>query len=793
MPTEQEFVTYKEFVEGLDPTENPTATDKQVVCNETNGPRVVPASESALTDVATEADLKAGNYIRVKTPNGWIKMPAEIIPRLSSDYTKKNKDCINGLKFLESEIAVSATGKGLSRTDGTDVSLSNGQVSDYINITFGVVNVHYCNNANYGYGICFYDDDKKFICGYDASAVSGVLITGAWYYSVTMPTIPLGAVYMRIAGHTGLSNDKMSGKYNLCYVDDAVSVVESVDGVDFSSIAVTPYASGKSLSRTDGSEITLSYCQVSDFINIKFGIESIHFANNPGYNYGLCFYDKDKNFIKGVDATTAIHGGWYYSTTIPDVPVNAVYIRVSGISSLANGALSGKVKTLKVNVDDEIQSSITSVVGIKYTDYEFGPSLFGSLLNWDGGTSTSGSSQVTDFINISSGVKSIHYANHASYGPGVAFYDVNKKFISGANASDNSGTLITGAWYYSDTMPTIPDGAVYIRVNGNGGIPNAVPSVVSPQNVIENKGEQNIITNFIYVATTGDDTNGDGSESAPYATILKACSTIQGASYYNRYKVLVADGTYNDLELKYAGSTPTVTYEGVVVPRYTEIIGNVNNPSAVVLEWDGAYGYEEGVFNYDDYGIHKCLFHILDSSKICAIRGFTFNTKNCRYALHIEMSGNGYGVSWEVTDCIFNWGGVVNRMSTPTIGTGSGHYEHGLLQRCKICNASGVTDGFRNHDSAFTYTDDRYKQGADITIDSCDFGGGEQGNTVILFRSMFGDDAVDGFNIVRMTNVVGVSNFSYAISSPSTVCNWRAIVFACGIDLDKFKQDGFEN
>ena len=82
MPSEMEFVNYKEFVAGLSETENPTATDKQVVCNPTDGPRSVPASESALTDAATESDLNSENHLRLCTPNGLLKLPGnEIVPK----------------------------------------------------------------------------------------------------------------------------------------------------------------------------------------------------------------------------------------------------------------------------------------------------------------------------------------------------------------------------------------------------------------------------------------------------------------------------------------------------------------------------------------------------------------------------------------------------------------------------------------------------------------------------------------------------------------------------------------
>ena len=83
MPSEMEFVNYKEFVAGLSETENPTSTDKQVICNPTDGPRSVPGSakdrSTTLTafregdtipvDGATLAEMPYADLLRVTAEN----------------------------------------------------------------------------------------------------------------------------------------------------------------------------------------------------------------------------------------------------------------------------------------------------------------------------------------------------------------------------------------------------------------------------------------------------------------------------------------------------------------------------------------------------------------------------------------------------------------------------------------------------------------------------------------------------------------------------------------------------
>ena len=79
MASEIEFISYTDFVEGLSTTENPGITDKAVVSNSTDGPRVVPANTSALSNVATVSDVVAGNTVELQTNEGKKKLDAETL------------------------------------------------------------------------------------------------------------------------------------------------------------------------------------------------------------------------------------------------------------------------------------------------------------------------------------------------------------------------------------------------------------------------------------------------------------------------------------------------------------------------------------------------------------------------------------------------------------------------------------------------------------------------------------------------------------------------------------------
>ena len=328
-----------------------------------------------------------------------------------------------------------------------------------------------------------------------------------------------------------------------------------------------------------------------------------------------------------------------------------------------------------------------------------------------------------------------------------------------------------------------------LLLQGSGAISTA--ATVLDVEIKASKGLEDIVAELsgivqeeiIYVSTGGNDATADGSPEKPFATIFAANQSITDNSATKRYKIKVLDGIYDDLKLRYAGSTPT-SYEGVLTKNFVTYEGNVEHPENVVLMWDGAYGYEEGIFNYDNYGYLKCLFHVMPAMTT-AIKGFTLEATNTRYCLHIETSGSGMGSDWLVSDCIFKWHGVPSRgITTPCIGTGCGFFEKGKLLRCRIINDTDETVGWRNHDSAYRYDENLFHEGAEITLESCDFGAGGH-NTSVTFRTIVNHPKLDGYNIVKVINCVGISTFSHSEGSGITN-SWAAEVKFSKIDTNSF-------
>lgn len=238
--------------------------------------------------------------------------------------------------------------------------------------------------------------------------------------------------------------------------------------------------------------------------------------------------------------------------------------------------------------------------------------------------------------------------------------------------------------------------------------------------------KQEKIVNYVFVATSGNDATGNGTEENPYATIYKANETITDSSETNKYEIIVKQGTYTDLQEKYSGVDGN-GYQGVVCKPYvTYRSENILKPDLCVLKWDGADGYTTPVT--DANCVNKCLFHIPTNSKGIYIKGFTFESKNTRYCMHIETVGSTDECDWHFENCVFNWGGRPDTaedgtVATACIGTGYSMLEFGEFVNCIIkCTNTNhanhmVFQSHDNPDNIFT----SIKRGEHLRFENCYF------------------------------------------------------------------------
>ena len=280
---------------------------------------------------------------------------------------------------------------------------------------------------------------------------------------------------------------------------------------------------------------------------------------------------------------------------------------------------------------------------------------------------------------------------------------------------------------------------------------------------------------YLYVSNDYNE-NTDGFGVTKFNSMLSANDSITDNNYHNRYTIIVAQGTYTDMQDRYAGLSDVglVGYRGVMMKDYVYYESeNIYNPSATIIKWDGATGFDKSTLKSEDI-IKKCPFH-LDLNVHTHIKGFTFDCKNIRYALHLESGGTGYATEWTVANCIFKWGGradcvdYAGKTTVPVFGCGHSFGEVGLIENCKII-PTDCTVGYQNHENADNSDFGLpIKVGSSITIRNCDFGG-----TEIQARTLKGEYS-DTPNVLTVDRCVNISEIKKLYAAPATKCDWTVV------------------
>ena len=319
----------------------------------------------------------------------------------------------------------------------------------------------------------------------------------------------------------------------------------------------------------------------------------------------------------------------------------------------------------------------------------------------------------------------------------------------------------------------LTDNSCYLQIEQN----NQKTAYVDPEKIVKKVKPTlyqgpDYAMHYLYVSNDyGEDTEGFGETK--FNSILSANNSISDNSYHNRYTIVVMAGIYTDLQDKYAGMSDVglVGYRGIMTKDYVYYESeNIYNPAATVIKWDGATGFDKSTLKSEDI-IKKCPFH-LDLNVHTHIRGFTFDCKNIRYALHLESGGTGYATEWTVSNCIFKWGGradcvdYANKTTVPVFGCGHSFGEVGLIENCKII-PTHCTIGYQNHDNADNSDFGLpIKVGAKITFKDCDFGG-----TEIQARTLKGAYA-DTPNVLTIDNCINISAINKMYAAPADHCDW---------------------
>lgn len=312
----------------------------------------------------------------------------------------------------------------------------------------------------------------------------------------------------------------------------------------------------------------------------------------------------------------------------------------------------------------------------------------------------------------------------------------------------------------------------------NSLIPDNIPDkayvkkAVNPMNYIyvsndydeSTEGFGEIYFNSIIAA---NDSITDNSKETPYTIIVKSGTTAEPC-VYDEFEDLYGD----EFDKQYDGNTDEIPLQGIRTKNYVYYESETpDNPAACVLKWDGVEGYlkwdgekdyKEGELT-NELATKKCIFHLVNGLRgmHTHIKGFTIESKNTRYGIHMESGGYGRNEEWVVENCIIEYGGrpdVYKGDVTPIIGMGMSPHEKGTIRNVKAFFSDGFTSGTRalnchdNYETTVYRNVPSVKVGAKLTIDNCDFSdnaiGLSKGNTEIT------DPVSDTpFNVYLINNV----------------------------------------
>lgn len=256
---------------------------------------------------------------------------------------------------------------------------------------------------------------------------------------------------------------------------DVASLKEDLDNI-ISPNLFNPEAAkaNVAISSGDGSEMNgFSGWEATDYIPVSKN-DVLYFSSNnePTYYSTGAFYDAQKKFTSGFgnpnnnnNITVTSDGYARFSFDVPKV--NLQIEKGSRTTYVPYGEL--KVKVEVDNVKEDIANTKAEVTGIKaevVKIQEDHTNLFnkdtvikGAVLSENGYLETSFSSwDSSDYIPIKPGMILYFSSNELPIGVAStgAYFDADKKYLSGIN---NEPTVLT-----------VPDGAYYLRFSKNGGL-----------------------------------------------------------------------------------------------------------------------------------------------------------------------------------------------------------------------------------------------------------------------------------------------------------------------------------
>lgn len=538
MPSETEFVNYKDFVESLDEASDFSETDKSVVSNNANGPRSMP--QTTADKIVAQRTL-AGNiapaFIPSDKPNptttvagypymyggslyvakvGGYQGPWDADKFVAKDIGDFVRECVNSLgatvEFsavsgsavsLRTPIKVRSGDKILFKIDGADGIISQNKMN--FKLYLGGSVVQYSDSTisgfNKWYEITATSNADEFEVERDSAIGSG---------NLTLSVFVKGALYYKVLDDFAASYEQMDDKANTS---------------TFSATVGNPVFIDANLKVKAGDKVRF-IVKGADGIISQNTMNVYLFSGSTQVYFG--------------DSTIRAFGVWYEMTA----PADADRIAVDRGSAIGSGTLTmaalveGVLYGYIINVIEKLNDSI---VGIRNdidgyresTELSIGTPTTGYAYDRYGDLFANAESSYSDItIDSSSAGKALNVTlssatNNSRY---VVLCDDNgvvKEYVS-------NGMIATAGGSYD--FETVPQVGWTLKVSWRtaNGTP-VVSSVVDYPSILEKTA------GLMYVSSSGDDDNA-GTRVSPK-------QTVSGAIRSGAKSVILLEGVYEDNSL----------------------------------------------------------------------------------------------------------------------------------------------------------------------------------------------------------------------------------------------------
>lgn len=376
---------------------------------------------------------------------------------------------------------------------------------------------------------------KMYATSTQAQADIANIPDGSYVFARSSIDVSIADEYINNAGTLSKTGKQLP---SAAYVKSVYSYLEGMLGN--LSIPLSALTGSNTLSIADGSQTPSTNWRNSGYISVKKGqaINLTAVSNSPTYA-NIIFYDINKAFVSAYytgDASNVVASGSYIvpvdgyillaTRTATSMQFSCEIVNLAASENDVNSAVT-ELKNYVDNVIGFTDIALSALTGSNYIDAATGSLI--SAVNWRNST----------YLSVSPGQKiSMTAVCLSSNEANIAFYDVNKMFISSDRVSSDN--------VLASKLFTVPANAQFIIVATRYGTdPTFVCHIVDATLTVDNKDKSGGYTSYdLFKSTTdsilSDTTKVSGETAFPLSGFVNSSSpttypTASSTAYNSGY------------------------------------------------------------------------------------------------------------------------------------------------------------------------------------------------------------------------------------------------------------------